>query len=75
MTIPTLSGSRFTLGRYEIVAMPIAHSAHMLRYTVYVDGKRLGAVASMPSEADCRLLEHPQNDPPPVYVKPDYWRK
>ena len=75
MTIPTLSGSRFTLGRYEIVAMPIAHSAHMLRYTVYVNGKRLGAVASMPSEADCRQLEYPPNDPAPVYVKPDYWRK
>lgn len=75
MTIPTSRASRFTLGRYEILAMPIAHSAHMLRYTVFVGGRCLGAVASMPSEADCRLLEHPPNDPAPVYVKPDYWRK
>jgi len=66
MTIPTLSGSRFTLGRYEIVAMPIAHSAHMLRYTVFVDGKRIGVMASAPNESDCRFMENPPVTPPLV---------
>lgn len=75
MSIPTLAGRRFVLGRYEIVATPIAHSAHMLRYTVYVEGKRIGAMASQPSESDCRQLENPPDDPPPVYVRPNYWRK
>lgn len=70
MTIPTIDGRRYTLGRYEIIATPIAHSAHMLRYTVLVDGKRIGSMASMPSEADCRLLECPPEEPsnaPPGY--------
>jgi hypothetical protein len=62
MTIPTIAGRRFTLGRYEIVAAPIPHSAHMLRYTVFLNGKRIGALVSVPTESDCRFLE----DPPPV---------
>ena len=40
MTIPTIAGRRFSVGKYEIVATPIARSAHMLRYTVFLDGKR-----------------------------------
>lgn len=62
MTIPTVVGRRFAIGKYDIIATPIAHSAHMLRYTVFVDGRRIGAMASMPSESDCRFLENP----PPV---------
>jgi len=58
---------RFMVGKYEVIARPIAGSAQMLRYTVFVDGTRIGALASMPTESDCRFLE----DPPPVPpVKP-----
>lgn len=62
MTIPTLEAKRYQIGRYEVIATPMAHSAHMLRYTVLVNGKRLGAMASMPSEADCKLLEYPPDE-------------
>lgn len=53
---------RFMVGKYAVIATPIPYSTHMLRYTVYVDGRRIGAVASYPTESDCRFLE----DPPPV---------
>lgn len=56
MTIPSLTGRSFTVGRYFVVATPLAGSAHMLRYTVYLDGKRIGAMASLPNESDCRAL-------------------
>jgi 5-formyltetrahydrofolate cyclo-ligase len=59
MTVPTADGRQFTLGKYEIRAAPIAGSAHMLRYTVFMDGKRIGSMASMPSESDCQYLEKP----------------
>ena len=55
---------RFMLGKYEIIAQPIAGSAHMLRYTVFVAGRRIGATASMPTESDCRYLERPPVVPP-----------
>jgi hypothetical protein len=64
MSIPTVEGRRFTIGKYDIVATPIPHSAHMLRYTVYVAGRRLGAMASQPTESDCRFLEDPPETPP-----------
>jgi len=61
------SRTRFMVGKYEVIAQPILGSAQMLRYTVLVNGKRIGALASMPTESDCRFLE----DPPPVPpVKP-----
>jgi hypothetical protein len=66
MTIPALAGRRFSVGKYEIVATPITHSAHMLRYTVFLDGKRIGAMASVPNESDCRWLEKPPVTPPLV---------
>ena len=66
MTIPTLVGRRFSVGKYEIVATPIAGSAHMLRYTVFVNGKRIGAMASEPNESDCRFMEEPPVTPPLV---------
>jgi hypothetical protein len=59
MSIPVVEGRRFRLGKYEVVGQPIPHSAHMLRYTVFVDGIRIGALASVPTESDCRFLEHP----------------
>ena len=62
MSIPTPVARRFSIGKYEIVATPIPYSTHMLRYTVYFGGRRLGALASEPTESDCRFLE----DPPPV---------
>jgi len=55
---------RFTIGKYEIIAQPIPGSAHMLRYTVFVGGRRVGAMASMPTESDCRYLERPPVVPP-----------
>jgi hypothetical protein len=62
MSVPTAAGRRFSIGKYEIIATPIPNSRHMLRYTVYAGGRRLGALASAPTESDCRFLE----DPPPV---------
>jgi hypothetical protein len=55
---------RFRIGKYEILAQPAPGSAHMLRYTVLLDGKRLGAQLSMPSESDCRFMEAPPVVPP-----------
>lgn len=64
MSIPVSGQLRFMVGKYEIIARPIPHSTHMLRYTVFVGGKRIGALASMPSESDCLFLENPPPVPP-----------
>src|SRR3954470_16540955 len=72
MSIPTVEGRRFTIGKYDIIAQPIPYSAHMLRYTVFVDGRRIGATASMPSESDCRFLEKPPVIPPLVPFQATY---
>jgi len=64
MTIPVVEGKRFRVGKYEVIAQPIPYSAHMLRYTVFVDGKRIGALASVPTESDCLFLEKPPAVPP-----------
>ncbi len=66
MTIPTVIGRRFSVGKYDIIATPIPYSAHMLRYTVFLKGKRIGATASLPSESDCKFLENPPVVPPLV---------
>ena len=55
---------RFKLGKYEIIAQPAAGSMHMLRYTVLLNGRRLGAQLSVPSESDCRFMESPPPVPP-----------
>jgi len=52
------------VGKYAVIATPIPYSTHMLRYTVYVDGRRIGALASYPTESDCRFLEDPPAVPP-----------
>ena len=54
----------FKVGKYEIRAQPASGSAHMLRYTVMFEGRRLGALLSMPTESDCRFLEAPPKVPP-----------
>ena len=64
MTIPAAGRGRFMVGKYEVIAEPIPHSMHMLRYTVYVGKTRVGATVSMPSESDCRFLEKPPIVPP-----------
>lgn len=64
MTIPVIKARRFMVGEYEVIAQPIAYSAHMLRYNVFRNGKRIGGLASVPSESDCRFLEHPPVVPP-----------
>lgn len=55
---------QFKLGKYDIIAQPASGSMHMLRYTVMLEGKRLGALLSMPTESDCRFLEAPPKVPP-----------
>ena len=72
MTIPTVAGRRFSVGKYEVIATPIPHSAHMLRYTVFVAGRRIGATVSVPTESDCRFLESPPHVPELVPWKPIY---
>ena len=64
MRIPSVEQQRFNVGKYLVVAQPIPHSAHMLRYTVFLGNKRIGSLASMPSEADCLYLEKPPVVPP-----------
>ena len=64
MSIPTVERRRFKVGKYDIIAHPIPNSAHMLRYTVFVGGKRIGATVSVPTESDCRFLEKPPIVPP-----------
>ena len=64
MTLPVGERSRFMVGKYEIIAHPVPYSAHMLRYTVFVDRKRIGSLLSMPTESDCRFLEKPPIVPP-----------
>src|SRR5436190_24226825 len=59
-----LERKQYKIGKYDIVAAPAAGSMHMLRYTVLLNGKRLGALLSMPTEADCRFLESPPVVPP-----------
>ena len=51
-----------------IVATPAAGSMHMLRYTVLLNGKRLGALLSVPTESDCRFLEAPPKVPAERFV-------
>jgi hypothetical protein len=64
MTIPVVERKKFTVGKYDVIAEPIPYAAHMLRYTVYLDKTRIGAMVSVPSESDCRFLEKPPIVPP-----------
>ena len=64
MSFPSIEQKRFNLGKYTVIAQPIPHSAHMLRYTIFLGRKRIGSLASMPSEADCLYLEKPPVVPP-----------
>lgn len=62
--VPVNQPGRFKLGKYDIIAQPLPGSMHMLRYTVLLDGRRLGAQMSVPSESDCRFMESPPAVPP-----------
>src|SRR5207244_7962605 len=62
--MPMLERRQYKLGKYDIVAQPAPGSMHMLRYTVLLNGKRLGALLSAPTESDCRFLEAPPKVPP-----------
>jgi hypothetical protein len=55
---------RFMVGKYEVIAQPLAHSVHTLRYTVYLQKMRIGSMVSVPTESDCRFLEKPPVVPP-----------
>src|SRR5438046_1510890 len=59
-----LERKQYKLGKYDILAQPAPGSMHMLRYTVLLNGKRLGALLSAPTESDCRFLEAPPKVPP-----------
>jgi hypothetical protein len=59
-----LERRRFKIGKYEIIAQPAPGSMQMLRYTVLLEGRRLGAQLSVPSESDCRFMEAPPPVPP-----------
>jgi hypothetical protein len=64
MALHTLERRQYKIGKYDIVAQPANGSMHMLRYTVLLNGKRLGALLSAPTESDCRFLEAPPKVPP-----------
>ena len=64
MALPAVERRNFKIGKYDIVAQPAVGSAHMLRYTILLNGKRLGALLSVPTESDCRFLESPPAVPP-----------
>ena len=70
MSLPVVEGMRFKVGKYDVVAQPIPHSTHMLRYTVFLDGARIGALVSVPGESDCRFLENPPVVPPLKVYQP-----
>jgi hypothetical protein len=59
-----LERRRFKIGKYEVIAQPAPGSMQMLRYTVLLEGRRLGAQLSVPSESDCRFMESPPAVPP-----------
>src|SRR6185436_17519270 len=64
MALPSLERKQYKLGKYDIVAQPLLGSAHMLRYTVMLNGKRIDALMSVPNESDCRFMEAPPPVPP-----------
>ena len=65
MTQPALERKQYKLGKYDIVAQPLlGSSAHMMRYTVMLNGRRIGALMSVPTESDCRFMEAPPPVPP-----------
>ncbi len=55
---------RFKVGKYDILAQPAPGSMHMLRYTVMLEGRKIGSLLSVPSESDCRFMESPPVVPP-----------
>ena len=55
---------RFKIGKYDVIAHPAPGSTHMLRYTVLLQGRRLGSQMSVPCESDCRFMEAPPAVPP-----------
>jgi len=62
--VTPLATRRFKIGKYDVIARPAAGSAQMLRYTVMLKGRHLGAQLSMPCESDCRFMEAPPPVPP-----------
>jgi hypothetical protein len=64
MAPPPLERKQYKLGKYDIIAQAASGSMHLFRYTVMLDGKRLGALLSVPTESDCRFLEAPPAVPP-----------
>jgi len=71
-SIPMADQRQFRVGKYDVIARPIPGSAHMLRYTVFLDGRRIGALASVPAESDCRFLEKPPAVPPVKLFQANY---
>lgn len=59
-----LQSRRFKVGKYDILAQPAPGSMHMLRYTVMLNGRKIGSQLSVPCESDCRFMESPPVVPP-----------
>jgi len=64
---PLVEGTRrewFAVGKYQVLSEPLTGAMHMRRYSVFFEGRRIGATVSVPSESDCQHLEHPSPVPP-----------
>jgi len=57
----------FAVGKYRVLSEPLPGAMHMRRYSVFSDGRRIGATVSMPTESDCLHLERPR---PVLPLKP-----
>ena len=64
---PLFDGPRrewLVVGKYQVLSEPLPGATHMRRYSVFFEGRRIGATVSVPSESDCQHLEHPSPVPP-----------
>jgi len=60
----------FAVGKYRVLSEPLPGAMQMRRYSIFSDGRRIGATVSMPTESDCLHLERPRPVPPlkPFFV-------
>ena len=54
----------FAVGKYRVLSEPLPGATHMQRYSVFLEGRRIGTTVSVPSEADCLQLEQPRSVSP-----------
>lgn len=60
----------FAVGKYRVLSEALPGSMQMRRYSIFSNGRRIGATVSMPTESDCLHLERPPAVPPlkPFFV-------